>query len=437
MNKEDIDKRIDLHSEEFQEVLGAVPSWILRYGITVLGAIVLIIFIGSAIFKYPEIITSSMTLTGSTPPVSIVARTSGKLQELNVKDKEEVKAGAYLGVIENSAKTEDILFLKEYLRLLNNKIETQSDLPPKNLNLGPMQAVYSSFYMSLFEYIEFKKLNYYPSKIEMMKERIHKYEIRYKNLSEHKQIVDEQLALNRKQYQRDSVLNKKGVISSEELEGAKNEHLQGRLSSENISRTLEESNIQITQIKESLLDTEYEYIEKKNLLETQIKTYIDQLQTEILTWEINYAFISPIDGVVNFANYWSPNQNVTSGENIFNIIPNDSGDLLGKALLPISRSGKVAIGQKVNIRFENFPDNEFGLVKGRVKNISLVPSKDDGIVYYVLEISLPDGLKTTYKKDLPYLPEMMAQADIVTDDISLLERFLMPLRKVWKEGMDD
>ncbi len=41
-HKTDIDKQIELRSEEFQEVLGSVPSWILRRGITLIAIIILI-----------------------------------------------------------------------------------------------------------------------------------------------------------------------------------------------------------------------------------------------------------------------------------------------------------------------------------------------------------------------------------------------------------
>ena len=51
MNEED---KIELRSEEFQEVLGSVPPWILRWGITVLAIVVVILLIGSAIVKYPD-----------------------------------------------------------------------------------------------------------------------------------------------------------------------------------------------------------------------------------------------------------------------------------------------------------------------------------------------------------------------------------------------
>jgi HlyD family secretion protein len=50
------------------------------------------------------------------------------------------------------------------------------------------------------------------------------------------------------------------------------------------------------------------------------------------------------------------------------------------------------------------------------------------------KIALPEKLMTTYKKELPYLPNMQGQAEIITEDISLLERLIMPVRKILTEN---
>lgn len=435
-DKIDINKQIELRSEEFQEVLGSVPSWILRRGITLIAIIMMMILIGSALFKYPDIISTSMTLTGSTPATALIAKTSGKVKEMNITDKQTVKQGEYLAVIENPANTNDIQTLKQFIEQLNQKIDTLRTLPSKDLILGNMQSLYSNFYITLFDYYEFNRLQYYTQKIDFMKEKINQYQNYYQTVIRQKSIITEQLQLNRNQYQRDSILNKRGVISSEELESTRNQYLQGYLSLENMRSTIQNTEMQITQMRESLLDTEYQYQDKKNQLETQLKTCISQLLSEIQAWELNYALISPIDGQITFTNYWVENQNVTVGDIVFTIVPNENKEIIGKAQMPIIRSGKVKTGQKVNIRFSNFPDNEYGVIKGKVKNISMVPVKDaQDMDYYKVEIELPEGLTTTYKIELPYLPEMQAQADIVTEDISLLERFFMPLRKIWTEGM--
>lgn len=437
MGKDTNSKNTELRSEEFHEILGNIPGWILRRGIIVITCFILIILIGSAMFKYPDVITTEMTLTGTNPPAFLVANSTGKLSELFVTDKQLVKKTNYLGVIENPACTNDVLKLKAYLHNFVLDKDSMPELPKKDLQLGPMQSLYSDFYSTLFDYQEFLRLQYFAKKVGFMKKRIEEYQDYSKTIISQQSIVEKQEEIQRNQYRRDSILNADGLISNEALENTRNQYLQGRLSVKNINSSIQNTEMQITQLHENLLETENQYREKKNNLENRIKATIAQLLAEIQAWELMYVLISPINGEVVFTNYWTVNQNISSGEIAFSIIPTSNDEIIGKAKMPVTRSGKVKVAQIVNIHFVNFPDTEYGVVHGVVKRISAVPSSDAQIgKYYTLEIELPNGLHTTYNKKLPYLPNMLAQADIVTEDISLLERFFLPLKKIWKEGME-
>jgi len=435
MNEED---KIELRSEEFQEVLGEVPTWILRWGITVLAIIVIILLIGSAIIKYPDVIPAQIVLTGSTPPATIVAHASGKIKELYAKDNQEVKTGEYLAVIDNPAKTGDVWELKKFLDwfVVPPRNDGSPDsLPDKNLQIGTLQQLYTSFYTTLFEYSEYQRLLYYPQKKKMTLERIAQYEKQYKILLNQQRITEDQFVITQKQYSRDSLLHVKGVISDQDLETTKNTLLQSLASRENMHSSLQNMQIQIGQLKESLLDTNEQGTEKLNSLQTQLQSLVSQLITGIEDWKLNYVLQAPIDGKITFTNYWVENQNVTVGGAVFTIIPNGTIPMIGKALLPVARSGKVKEGQKVNIRLQNFPENEYGILRGTVQHISLVPAQSGEAVYYSVEIVLTNGLVTTYKKVLPYLSNMQGQADIITEDLSLLGRFVLPIKKVLKESI--
>lgn len=427
---------IELRSEEFNEVLSVVPAWIIRWGITVTACVVLLLLVGSAVFKYPDIISSTVTLTGTTPVSAIVAKTSGKLQELYVGNNQQVKANTLLAVIENPARTNDIIRLKELVEQAENSLDTIALVPSQQLQLGSLQSLYSSFYLSMSEYRQFKELAYHLKKIDLVKARIVKNEVYYRNMLKQKDLSVAQAKIAHQQYARDSLLGVKGLVSKEAVEEAYSRYLQSSLSAENMERSLENLQIQLAQMNESLYDTEYQYLDQKNTLETQLRSLVNQLRAEIDAWEINYALITPIDGEITLTQYWTNNQNVTAGNVVFNIVPTNQGEIIGKAMLPTERSGKVRKGQKVNIRFSNYPDKEFGIVKGIVENISLIPVLDvQNAKSYMVDIELPNGLRTSYNKDLPFLPEMEGQADIITEDISLLERFLMPIRKVITEGL--
>jgi HlyD family secretion protein len=425
----EVEKDIELRSEEVQEILGAVPSWILRWGITTLFAIVTVLLIGSWFFKYPDTISATMTLTSETPPASIVAKTNGRIKELYVKDNQQVETNEYLAVLENPASTNDMLLLRNHLEKLIQTPNFVLNFLQQELKLGTVQSLYTSFIRSLNTYQKFVELNYYPQKIIVVEERILQHKQQYQNLERQQTIVKQQYTIAGNSFQRDSSLYLQKVISQEEMESAKNNYLQNRLELENSLASLKNLQIQISQLQESLLDTEQQYADNKNHLELELNTLAGQLLNEINTWEMNFALITPIDGRITFAGYWSENQNVTAGEIVFTVIPEQKNNFVGKAQLPIMRSGKVKAGQAVNIRFLHYPDNEFGMVKGEVSNIALVPIND----FYMVEITFPNGLLTTYKKELPFSQEMTANIEIITEDMRLIERFVLPLKRLWKE----
>ena len=61
--KEEKDYRdIEIHSDEVQEVMNRIPSWILRWGTTVIFGVVSFIIIGSYWFKYPDKINAHIWL---------------------------------------------------------------------------------------------------------------------------------------------------------------------------------------------------------------------------------------------------------------------------------------------------------------------------------------------------------------------------------------
>ncbi|MDR1730314.1 MAG: HlyD family secretion protein [Prevotellaceae bacterium] len=420
-------KEIELRSEEVQEVLGDVPHWILRWGIFIISVIVFILFAGSWFFKYPDTISATMTLTSAAPPASLVAKNTGRLKELYICDKCLIKTGAYLAVIENPASTEAMLTLKNNLQQLQRQPDSILFFQPdKELQLGNVQGLYSSFVRSLLDYQKFIELNYYPQKITTLQKRLDSYRQYYLGLQRKQEITEQQHQIAGYKYRRDSLLLQKEYLSQQELENSQTQHLQSRLTVENSHIEMENLQIRISELQEMILDNQQQYLDQKSRLESELNTNITLLTNEINTWEMNYVLVAPFEGQVTFTNYWTENQNITAGATIFSIISGKEENVMGKALLPVARSGKVKKGQKANIYLANYPDEEFGIVKGVVNDISLVPVNN----HYTLEIALPDGLRTTYKKTLPFSQEMTANVEIITEDLRLLERIFLPVKKL-------
>jgi len=429
------DPEIELRAEEVQEVLGSVPHWIVRRGIAVLALVVAVLFTGSWLFTYPDILSTSLTLTTHTPPASIVARTSGKITTLYVHDQQNVQKGTVLAIIENPATYEDILFLETELQHLSEAmgVDKTYEIIRKDLKLGALQNAFSSLLISLEGYDNFINLNYYPRKIEHSRKLLDANKRNLTNSQKQHEIVKKQYELERSSYHRTVRLHEQGFVSVEEKDNAECSLLQSEMAVQNAQSSLDNQRIQITQLEDNLMDYQQQYLEKQSGVYSELKTIIQQLENEIRSWRMTYLLAASISGKVAFTEIWSVNQQVVSGNTVFTIVPPGDTRLMGKAQLPVARSGKVNVGQEVNVHFTNYPDKEYGMVIGKVKRVSLIPTKEG---YYVVEVGFPNGLVTTYGKTLPLSQEMTASADIITEDMRLLERLVQPLKKILKNNMN-
>lgn len=425
-------KDIELRSEEVQEVMGQIPAWIVRWGITVLFLVVAALLIGSCFFKYPDVITAQMTLTGQHPAAAVVARSAGKLQHLFVEDNQPVKEGQWLAIIENHANTEDAVYLEKVLEKCGLNVDCLNEalLQYKELSLGDMQTAYTGLLTALHACNNYRDINYYPQKIVSIRRQIALYKTYYEEINRQRKTMTEQYALAQQQYARDSLLHSRSVISSYEHETARATLLQNRYSLEGAAASAENLKIQIGQQEQALLDLTLEQNEKEFTLRQELQTAREQLFNSMNEWKLRYCLIAPVGGIVTFTKYWNENQYIPTEEAAFTVVPQGENRLMGKVQIPIARSGKVKKGQRVIVRFSNFPDQEFGVVNGVVSNISLVPTDD----FYAADIDFPEGLKTNYGIDLPVSPETQASAEIVTEELRLIERFFLPIKRVVKEG---
>jgi HlyD family secretion protein len=426
-------KEVEIRSEEVQEILGFIPHWIIRWGITVIFLVVGFFILGSWFFKYPDIIASSIVVTTENPPANLIARTSGKITELFVHDKQVVKEDEVLAIIENATNYDHLSLLKKKLAAMETFF-TYYDSPPgeqfdKTYALGELQSAYAAFLTSYTDYQHFIDLSYHRKKINSTKEEIVRHKMLYQQLTTQAKIMEQELEISRHQYQRTKKLYDDGIISQNEFDTAKSSYLQKQYTANTTKTNIANAGIQIDQLEQSVQEYELQYKQEKGRVQRVLGQYYETLTGQIAQWEQNYLLKAPISGVVTFNKFWSVNQNVTAGDKVITIVPKQGGKIIGKVVMPIQGSGKVKVGQKVNIKFANFPYMDYGMVKGIIKSKSLVASDN----FYSLEVDLPEGLLTNYGEELEFSQEMQGSAEIITEDVRLLERIFKPIKTILKE----
>lgn len=419
----------ELRSEEVQDILTKMPHWMIRWGSLVVLIILLLLFSVSWMVKYPDIITTEITITTQIPPEKLVAKTSGKIQVILIDDKVKVSENSPLAVIENAANYKDVFLLKAITDTisLNN-----SKFPFEKFSSVQLGEIENSFAMFQKEYIA-SELNkqLQPYKVESSAQSFEAKQLRERLqlLEGQKEINQSELQLLKTDVERYEKLFKKGIISAQEIEKQRLIYLQAEKNYKNLLSSISQLKSSINELNRSSKTTLINQSTTFINLERNVMQSFYQLKKAIKDWELNYVFRSSIKGIVSFLQIWSENQTINAGENLFAIIPSTEKGYIGKVRAKAQNSGKLQIGQKVNIRLANYPDREFGIVKGKVKRISLTPDKEGNLL---LDIELPNGLQTSYKKQINFQQEMSGTADIITEDLRLLERLLYQFRDIFR-----
>lgn len=420
----------ELRSEEVQDILTQVPHWMIRWGsILFLSLIIMLLFI-SWFVKYPDIIISNAIITTQIPPQKEFAKLTGKFDSIFVTDNQNVFPDQTLAVIENSANYEDVYLLKSILdtvSLKNQNFEYPIDEMPI-LFLGEIESTYALFENSYIAYKLNKDLEPFSNEAFANKISLAELRARLKNSLLQEEINRSEMEFKKKDLDRHNVLFEKGVISVKEYENKQLEYLNAERNFKNISASISQLKESIAGAKNLSRNTTINRIREERTLLKKVIQSLHQLKTSIRNWELNYVLRSRIKGKVSFLNYWSKNQTVKQGDLVFTIIPLKNLEYIAKLQTPAQNSGKIEVGQKVNISLQSYPETEFGILEGNVKNISTLPNKEG---FYIIDVSLPQELVTSYGEKLNLKQEMPGTANIITEDMRLIERFFYQLTDVF------
>ena len=422
----------ELRSEEVQDILTKVPHWMIRWGTVLIFGIIFMLFFVSWFIKYPDVVNTEIVITTNIPPEKIVSKSSGRIEAILVQNKATVKKNTTLAIIENTASYKDVFLLKSIVENydINNSTKEFPFAVLKNSQLGEIESAFAVFQKDY----EAEQLNdnLQPFEVENRAQISEKVQIkeRLEILQQQKVINESELQLQKNEMARFETLFNKGIISAQEMEAKKLNYLQAQKNYKGLLTS-------ISQLRSALIDntklsrnSQISGTKEEVSLGRNMAQSFYQLKKVIKDWELAYTLKSSISGVVTFLQVWNENQTINIGDNVFSIIPDAKNGFIGKVKAPALNSGKIKVGQKVNIRLANFPDREFGVLKGKIQNISLVPDKDGNLL---LDVALPDGLQTSYNKQIVFQQEMKGSAEIVTEDLRLIERILYQFKSIFEQ----
>jgi len=418
-------ENLQLLNEELYDFINKPPSWWEKWGLYLLLFMIVIFIFLACIIKYPDKIISRAVLTSYSPPVKLYAEVDGFIEKLFVTDSQYVIKDHILCVIRSSSNYKDVLFIDSLLNKEDNYFY-DSCLLNKKLILGELQPYYVDLLKVLENYDEFNKMSIYPQKILAKKVECEKYLNYLNKLNEEFKVYKTSYKLAYSKFKRDSLLKLSNIISDVDYENSLNSLVEKEYELSKIETEIALTKVNIEEIKQEIMDLEFKYKEKEKDFIVEIKKYKNILKAAIKDWKKKYLLISPINGIVTFTKFWNENQYVFKDDLLLTIIPKITDKIIGRVIVKASGAGKIKIGIPVIITLDNYPFYEFGNIKGYVSNISLVPIDEK----YILEVSFPNGLKTSFNKIIPFSQEMPGTAEIIIEKKSLMSKILEPLKYI-------
>lgn len=426
--EKDVLDNIELRSESVQDILTQPPHWMIRWGNTIIFLILILILMMSYVIRYPEFIPAPIVVTSQNPPEKLEARTNSKIEKIFIKEHQKVRKNQVLMVMQSTANYEDVLKLKDIIdttapdQLLSFPLNEVS-----HFKLGELQGDYNSFAKAFQDEALFTRLQPYAPENLAANQSLSEYRLRIATTKQQKKLEQAKYEITRKNYQRSQELYNQGVIASMELENEKIKFLQAQQNLENINISLSQMEEGISNLNKTKSGTAINTEKDKITYSSQTLQLFEQLRKSLKQWEQNYLIISNTNGIASFQQFFGENQFIKAGDVILSILPENKENLVGRMSVPATNSGKIVSGEKVLIKLDNYRYQEYGIVEGKVQNISLSPDKDGN--YYV-DVILPKGLKTSYNKTLTFDKELKGNAEIVTQDLRLIERFFYQMRKL-------
>lgn len=424
---EDHDK-LELRSDEFKEILGTPPKWIVQYGTTfvVLGFFIIALF--SYFFTFPDIVKADIKIGTVDPPVSVLAKGYGHLDNI-VAEQSVVEKGDIVALLrEDSGDASDILELDETVRELEKfKNEFGEYEYEEDLRLGSVEPAYLAFVQLHSRDQKFTRVSSFQS------EENNRLDFKIKDIENDIEFLKDQMididtsiaylqGVAMEQLKKLITLEKSSV-SSVRLQQEREEKVKSlKRDQENIEREIWVNKREINDIYAEQFRLREGTKNEESSRFTELRLKLIDLREAINKWKKEHLIYASISGKVYYTDLLKAGDIVAKKDaRIMAIVPiNAEKNIQGQMYVSPLESGKIREGQPVNIRFNSYPTAKYGLLMGTVADKAKIPNAETGKVFVRINI---DSLVTTSGDVLSFEHDMQGYAHIITENRPLLFRF--------------
>lgn len=420
---------IEIRSEEVQEILGTPPKWLTRWG-TLLALLFFVVlgWIGYFV-KYPDVVKATVRVTSTDPIRVLRAPQDGIITQIRVSNEDTVEAGEVLVVLNSRAKVEDVLTLETAVASvgLPNEDKLLNFSAGKDLLLGTLRDNLFQFFKKQENLLLEKSRKNEKLDVSQLRQRIRIAQRRIESAKRSREKLEKEYLLARDEFTRQQNLFQNNLTTIDKVREAEENKFEKE-------RILQSANSEI-KINEDMIDLYRKEINglqrsssaSESTAYSELNDEFIRLQKAIETWKSDNLAVAPISGIVVITNEDIREKSAVKREDeLMRIMPGVIKDNIGRINLNPYGSGKVQLDQKVIIKLNSYPFEEFGALTGTVAWKGKIPVENT----IPIEVAFPDGLITNTGYQIEHGQEMLGTAEIITDRKRLIEWIFENFKRV-------
>ena len=199
---------------------------------------------------------------------------------------------------------------------------------------------------------------------------------------------------------------------------------------------IDQAGAQISRIQVSISEARRKITEAEQTFRSKVRTELNETSAKLnslsetsvgLTDRVKQATLkSPVNGRVSRLFYNTVGGVIQPGKEVLEVVPSDDALVL-ETKVEIKDIAFLRPNQHAIVKLTAYDYTIYGTLDAKVESIAANSTVDDkGNAYYIVRVRTD---QTSLGKDLPIIPGMMAQVDILTGKKTILSYLLKPVLK--------
>lgn len=173
------------------------------------------------------------------------------------------------------------------------------------------------------------------------------------------------------------------------------------------------------------------HLQKYSTIKAEINKLIEKNKANT-DRELRKDVISPVNGIINKLYFYTVGGIVKAGDKMAEITPIEDS-LTIEAKINTSDRALIWSGQEVSVEITAYDFSKYGLLDAQIISISADSFEDrNGSIFYLVKVKADVN---QFAPDLPILPGMVANINILTGKKTILQYIIKPLKNIGKNAL--